>query len=697
MSTNGSPYADSRAHLRAELGRVDTLLAAHLRRWLDANDGVVDEYRGLYVADETVAAVVAEADDRAPTDARDADVSARAALSLAAGVDLRLARLAATFDLSPTEVDVLLFALAPDLDPAYELQFSYLQDDVTRKRPTVHLLARLLAGDERGDGPARPRDGRDASDPVTRLAPFARDAPLRREGLVTLAYADPGTPFASRPVAVTPRVRAFLLGSDAVDAALSGVVTRHTVADPPTLVGEAARLFERASQADAPVVVVSGPPGTGRRALAAAVSHARDDPLLVVDAARLGDDAATTADAIRREALLQGGTVFVTTADRLPAAVLDSLADVPGPLVLASETPWYPETVPPSRAVVTGSLSVPDVETRRDLWADAVDTLVSADTVDDLATTFHLTPGQVTAAVARATQETEGAVTRAALFAACRGLSSLELGTLGRRVEPTYGWDDIVLSPDRHAQLREVADQIRRRSTVYSTWGFEGRFSLGNGTVALFSGPPGTGKTMAAEVVARDVGLDLYRVDLASVVSKYIGETEKNLARVFDAAEASNAILLFDEADALFGKRSDVSDAHDRYANVEVAYLLQRVEAYDGAVVLTTNHAKHVDEAFLRRIHHRVDFSRPDAAVRERIWRGIYPDETPVGDLDYAFLASFAVTGGNIKNVALRAAFLATADERVEMTHVVRAMRRELQKEGTLIDPAEFEPYRELL
>jgi SpoVK/Ycf46/Vps4 family AAA+-type ATPase len=242
-----------------------------------------------------------------------------------------------------------------------------------------------------------------------------------------------------------------------------------------------------------------------------------------------------------------------------------------------------------------------------------------------------------------------------------------------------------------------VADQIRRRSTVYAAWGFEGRFSLGNGTIALFSGPPGTGKTMAAEVIAGDVGLDLYRVDLASVVSKYIGETEKNLARVFDAAEASNAILLFDEADALFGKRSEVSDAHDRYANVEVAYLLQRVEAYDGTVLLTTNHERNVDEAFLRRIHHRIDFPRPDAAVRERIWRAIFPAETPVGDLDYEFLASFAITGGNIKNVALRAAFLAAADSCVEMPHVVRAVRRELQKEGTLIDPAEFGPYRELL
>ena len=701
MSTNGQPYESSRAHLRAELGRVDARLASHLRRWLDANEGVVDEYRGLYVSDEAVTAVVTgdHDSDRERTTVDRADASAREAVSLAAGVDLRLARLATTFALSPTEVDVVLFALAPDLDPTYELQYSYLQDDVTRKRPTVHLLTRLLSGDDSTD------DGDDhADDPVARLTPFARDATLRREGLVTLAHADSGTPFAARSVAVTPRVREFLLGTDAVAEELAGVVTRHAVADPPTLVGEAARLFERVSRVEEPItVVVSGPLGSGKCALAEAVSHARGDPLLVVDAARIGNGVAgerETIDHVRREALLQNATVCVTDVDRLEDAsrLLNRLDDVPSPLVLAGETAWSPSSDPSERAVLTGSLSVPDVETRRAVWADQLGDAVSAEVVDDLATTFRLTPGQVTAAVTRATCGTDGPVTHAALFGACRALSALELGTLGRRIEPTYSWDDIALSPDRLAHLREVASQIRERSTVYSAWGFEGRFSLGIGTVALFCGPPGTGKTMAAEIIARDVGLDLYRIDLASVVSKYVGETEKNLGRVFDAAEASNTILLFDEADALFGKRSEVSDAHDRYANIEVAYLLQRVEAYDGTVVLTTNHEKNIDRAFLRRIHHRIDFPRPDEAVREQIWQAVFPSETPVGDLDYAFLATFAITGGNIKNIALRAAFLAAADDaRIEMVHVVRAIRRELQKEGTLIDPTEFGPYSELL
>jgi SpoVK/Ycf46/Vps4 family AAA+-type ATPase len=203
---------------------------------------------------------------------------------------------------------------------------------------------------------------------------------------------------------------------------------------------------------------------------------------------------------------------------------------------------------------------------------------------------------------------------------------------------------------------------------------------------------------MAAEVVARATGLDLYKIDLSSVVSKYIGETEKNLGRIFDEAEDTDAVLFFDEADALFGKRSEVKDSHDRYANIEVNYLLQRVEEHDGTVILTTNFKQNVDDAFLRRIHLSVDFPRPDRDAREAIWRIVFPEATPVEELDYAFLSELEVTGGNIRNVALTAAFLAAEDGTpVGMAHVVRAVRREFQKAGKLIRPEEFGRYRTLL
>jgi SpoVK/Ycf46/Vps4 family AAA+-type ATPase len=282
------------------------------------------------------------------------------------------------------------------------------------------------------------------------------------------------------------------------------------------------------------------------------------------------------------------------------------------------------------------------------------------------------------------------------VYAACRARSSEELTDLATRVDPGYDWDDIVLPAETETQLREVASRLANRGTVYVDWGFADASSLGNGLVALFSGPSGTGKTMAAEVIANAAGLDLYKIDLAAVVSKYVGETESNLGRIFDEAADSDAVLLFDEADALFGERSEVSDAHDRYANVEVDYLLQRVEEHDGAVLLTTNLESNIDDAFLRRVHLGVDFPIPDRAARAEIWRRVFPDDAPVGDLDYDALARLDFTGGNIRNIALSAAFFAAdAGATVEMEQVVRAAKRECQKIGRPVQTDQFSEYRE--
>jgi SpoVK/Ycf46/Vps4 family AAA+-type ATPase len=229
--------------------------------------------------------------------------------------------------------------------------------------------------------------------------------------------------------------------------------------------------------------------------------------------------------------------------------------------------------------------------------------------------------------------------------------------------------------------LRDIAAHVRQRAKVYEGWGFAGKSGRGLGISALFAGASGTGKTMAADVLARELRLDLYRIDLSSVVSKYIGETEKNLRRVFDAAEAGGAILLFDEADALFGKRSDVKDSHDRYANMEVSYLLQRMEAYRGLAILTTNLKDALDTAFLRRIRFIVRFPFPDATQRAEIWQRIFPSQTPTEDLDVKKLAKLNVAGGNIRNIALNAAFFAAdAGEPVGMKHLLRAAQSEYVK-----------------
>ncbi|HEX9595413.1 MAG TPA: ATP-binding protein, partial [Anaerolineales bacterium] len=279
------------------------------------------------------------------------------------------------------------------------------------------------------------------------------------------------------------------------------------------------------------------------------------------------------------------------------------------------------------------------------------------------------------------------------LFNAARAQSGHDLATLAQKVDLHYTWGDIVLPEDSLAQLHEICQRVTQRRRVLGEWGFDRKLSLGKGVNALFAGPSGTGKTMAAEIVANELGLDLYKIDLAGVVSKYIGETEKNLDRIFREAEDANAMLFFDEADALFGKRSAIKDAHDRYANIEISYLLQKMEAYDGLAILATNLRQNLDEAFIRRLAFTVHFPFPDEASRRRIWQGIWPAATPLGEaVDLDFMAGqFKLSGGNIKNNALAAAFLAATDGgAVTMEHLLQATRREYQKMGKTLSEVEL-------
>jgi len=277
--------------------------------------------------------------------------------------------------------------------------------------------------------------------------------------------------------------------------------------------------------------------------------------------------------------------------------------------------------------------------------------------------------------------------------AACRMLSNRNLGDRARRIVPKHRLSDIVLPDEQRTQLEEVCQQSAHRHVVLGQWGFGRKVSLGKGLNVLFSGPPGTGKTMAAEGLANELQLELYKIDLSQVVSKYIGETEKNLDQVFRAAQSSNAILFFDEADALFGKRSEVSDAHDRYANIEVAYLLQKMEEYEGISILATNLKKNLDEAFVRRIQFIVDFPFPDAQFRRRLWRGMFPAEAPRdASIDLDLLAArFPLAGGNIQNVVINASYLAASNGGlINMKHLMRATRSELKKLGRVINEADF-------
>jgi ATP-dependent 26S proteasome regulatory subunit len=353
------------------------------------------------------------------------------------------------------------------------------------------------------------------------------------------------------------------------------------------------------------------------------------------------------------------------------------LEQTQGALFLAAETRRNL-----TRPTIMLNVKKPTASEQRALWLTMLDerAVLLDGALDRLVSQFDLDADSISA-VHSITLAAQADNLEQALWDGCRVQARPRLDDLAQRIEASATWDDIVLPEAQLRVLREIAMHVRRRQRVYETWGWNKKQSRGLGISALFAGASGTGKTMAGEVLANELQLDLYRIDLSAVVSKYIGETERNLKRVFDAAEAGGAILLFDEADALFGKRTEVQDSHDRYANIEISYLLQRMEQYRGLAILTTNLLEALDKAFLRRIRFVVNFPFPDFALRQEIWRRVFPHELPQKAVDPSRLARLNIAGGNIRNIALNASFLAAdAAEPVQMHHLLRAAQSEYDK-----------------
>jgi hypothetical protein len=384
-----------------------------------------------------------------------------------------------------------------------------------------------------------------------------------------------------------------------------------------------------------------------------------------------------------REALLSESALLVD-CDNIDnqRAVTSFLEYTEGILIVTAREPLQLS----GRSSARFDVSKPSTEEQLSLWHQALGSKAEKlnGQLEHLVWQFHLDAQSVNAASVQL-QDTDLSLQPeelgAKLWDACRIQARQRLDELAQRIEPLVEWDDLVLPKAQLNTLREIAMHVRQRAKVYESWGFDRKASRGLGISALFTGASGTGKTMAAEVIANELRLDLYRIDLSQVVNKYIGETEKNLRRVFDAAEQSGAILLFDEADALFGKRSDVKDSHDRYSNIECSYLLQRMEAYRGLAILTTNMKQALDQAFLRRIRFIVQFPFPGAEQRAEIWRRIFPSQTPTEGLDVRKLSRLDIAGGNIRNIAMNAAFLAAeAGGSVRMPHVEQAARGEYVK-----------------
>jgi SpoVK/Ycf46/Vps4 family AAA+-type ATPase len=709
-------------HLLAELERIDLLIAAQVAsaRRLQADD---EQFHGLYISEAEVDALLrqpigrprwamdqaAHTQHTASLDQLSQHINLQKEESLRRGVDLRLPRLQQLFGLTQFETDALLVCLALEVDLRYERLYAYLHDDVTKKRPSVDLVLSLLTPSIEAKLEARRH--------------FAGHAPLLQHRLLELIEepTQPHPPLLAKYLKVDGRIAQYVLGSDALDGRIQPyTVLREPPAPPDTLLVDndithrLGRFVWNSTPTGRVIVYLRGPYGVGKQSTAEAVCGEQGLRLLVADLEQLtGDGEASCTKAlslIQREAKLQQAAVYWQSFDTLLdeqkkglfRLFMRHLEDRPALTFLAGARLWEPAGALRGAPFASVELHRPTFSERSRIWSAALNGRCPVDLMLDisaLASKFKFTGGQIQDAAATAEnlaryRDAETApIAMTDLYEACRLHSNQKLATLARKITPKYAWDDIVLPADRLAQLREICNYVKYRERVYGQWGFDRKLSLGKGLSILFAGPSGTGKTMAADIIAGALALELYKIDLATVVSKYIGETEKNLSQIFTEAETSNSILFFDEADALFGKRSEVKDSHDRYANVEVAYLLQRMEEYEGVVILATNFRKNMDEAFVRRLHFTVEFPFPNEEDRQRIWEGVWPNDTPRDPgLDLACLARrFQVTGGNIRNIALAAAFLAADDSGVVgMQHLLRAMQREYQKMGKVVSEAEF-------
>ncbi len=602
-----------------------------------------------------------------------------------------LDQVTAIFGLSDFERDILTLCAGVELDSAVGPLCATLSGDPRATYPTFSLALAVLPG--------------------AHWSALSPTAPLRRWRLIEVT---PGDSLTASPLRIDERILHYLAGTPHMDERLAGFVT--PVRPPDSLPDSHRALADRVaavwagatSSSALPAIQLAGAETAAKRPVAAAACTRLGLGLSEMSSHALPQAPADLESLVRlweREAALSSSALLldcddIEMADAARVGTATRLIErLNTPLLLASRE----RLTVPGRLLATFTVERPTLDEQRVIWRQALGPLAAQlnGHVVALTAQFNLSAPAIEAAcleagAAKSDAEGDGQPNDASaevarvLWDACRSQARPRLDDLAQRIEPAATWDDLVLPEAQRLILREIAAHVRQREQVYGTWGFAAKSSRGLGISALFAGASGTGKTTAAEVLADELRLDLYRIDLSQVVSKYIGETEKNLRRVFDAAEAGGAILLFDEADALFGKRSEVKDSHDRYANIEVSYLLQRMESYRGLAILTTNMKNALDPAFLRRIRFIVHFPFPDAAQRAEIWRRIFPAATPTEGLDVAQLAQLNVPGGNIRNIALLAAFLAADDgEPVRMTHLLRAAQSEYTKLEKALTDAE--------
>ncbi len=610
------------------------------------------------------------------------------------GFDLsELEELCDRFRLDSFEKRVLLLLFAAEADPKYGRVFAYLQDNMEKSYPTVHLLASLF--------------GKNGEEYKKILGYFSdKESRLMLFGLVEVRQL-PNTPFFASPLRLSDSVLGYLLGKAEYGEAFRSFCT--VAAPDPTLETDASLLkkIDLLRERREPVLVnLFGKNEEQKLLTALAAASQFGFGIGIVDLEKIPSELKNSSlpKSLLRDALL-GGTLlyikgFESLADEEPSFAYeftDALERLSWLTFVSTRQEWSFQTLDSLFLLHHGV--EPSTLRRVKAWKEALSVLGDEEAADSLALSlpelFDFTEsqiGQIGKALELKVRMSEK-VDENEIMRVCAEWTRRDMHRLAQRLKTGLTFDDIVLPQSQKKHLKEILSHYRNQFLVFDRWGFEKHFQS-RGVSLLFSGPSGTGKTMAASIIANELGLELYRIELPSIISKYIGETEKNLSKIFDAAEKSGVVLFFDEADAIFGKRSEVKDAHDRYANVEVSYLLQKIESYDGPVILATNFRKNIDEAFIRRMRFIIDFPLPGLSEREEIWKKIFSGGSmPLEDIDFPLLAErFKLSGAGIRNAALYAAFKAAdSGEKISMANIFEGVKEEMLKSGKTIKEKDFE------
>ena len=606
------------------------------------------------------------------------------------------------FSLNEFEKNALLIILAPEIDSKYERIYAYFQNDLTRKYPTVALISLLLFGSE--------------NEPAKFLPYFLPQFPLQKFALIQCIDATKELGAISQPLKIEASVRNFILGCHTLDKGMSAYCkllspdkNNENHQGKSDLIRGITRGIREKKRF---LVHLYGPEQVEKQTMALELASVHGYGLLVVNTTLAIQDSQPLESVLRRlfrESILSGTLIYFDQFDAVyenekhgfyESLLFDFLDEYSWLTFCSSAKQWKPKSLTQTNLFVTAGFDRPGYKKATSIWATNLKKIggeTSRELPDELAKLFRFTGGEISriTRILSGHKFTGRVIDKKIVYDVCREQISAGLNNLAQNLKHAYSLDDIVLLEEQKQQLKNIIASYRHQHTVFEHWGFKKTFQSA-GISALFTGPPGTGKTMSASIMANELELDLYRIDLSRVVSKYIGETEKNLAKIFEAAEGAGVMLFFDEADALFGKRTEVKDAHDRFANIEISYLLQRIEEYNGPVVLASNFRRNIDEAFIRRIHFILEFPFPDEAMREKIWRKVFPKQAPLNNsIDFKFLAkNFKLSGASIRNIALSAAFFSAEDtQKIHMKHVVQGVKSELQKIGKTYQPADFGPY----